>query len=201
MSGARISIWKGWTVLFPLPELPLGSSIDAIEWKYHTINKTILLAKINLKKEQESRIFSKRTGMQIMENGTLHIEDVKDEDSGNYSCTIIFHDQRMWMEQIYLEVLHAKDLTTEPNSKMYTTTFKPSEPSVTETALIAIPVCSALAILLIVATIFIFKCRKKCCCTSDEPIYGNKMVIIQGNKRSQVGRRTPDNKTRERPSN
>lgn len=106
VKGAHISILEGWTVLFPLPELPLGTSIDSIEWKYHTINKTILLAKINLKKEQESRFFSRRTGMQIMENGTLHIEDVNDEDSGNYSCTIIFHDRRMQIEQIYLEVLH-----------------------------------------------------------------------------------------------
>lgn len=106
VKGAHISILEGWTVLFPLPELPLGTSIDSIEWKYHTINKTILLAKINLKKEQESRFFSRRTGMQIMENGTLYIEDVNDEDSGNYSCTIIFHDRRMQIEQIYLEVLH-----------------------------------------------------------------------------------------------
>jgi len=44
--------------------------------------------------------------MQIMENGTLQIEDIKDEDSGNYSCTIIFHDQRIKTEQIFLQVLN-----------------------------------------------------------------------------------------------
>ncbi len=44
--------------------------------------------------------------MRIMKNGTLNIEDVKDEDSGNYTCTIIFHNQKMWIEQIYLQVLH-----------------------------------------------------------------------------------------------
>lgn len=102
VKGAHISILEGWTVLFPLPKLPLGTSIDSIEWKYHTINKTILLAKINLKKEQESRFFSRRTGMQIMENGTLNTEDVKDEDSGNYSCTVISLDRKMWIKQIYL---------------------------------------------------------------------------------------------------
>ncbi|XP_073701101.1 uncharacterized protein [Garra rufa] len=194
--GAHISIMKGWSVMFPLPEPPLGTSINSIEWKYHKVNKTILLAMVNLNKEQESKIFSKRTGMQIMKNGTLHIEDVKDEDSGNYSCTVIFHNHKMRIERIYLQVLDVEDLTTEPNSIMYTTTFKPSEPSFTETALIAIAVCSAFAVLLIVATILIFKCRKKCCLTSDEPIYVNKMVITQGNKRSQVGRMMPDNKNR-----
>ncbi|XP_026074816.1 uncharacterized protein LOC113053760 [Carassius auratus] len=193
--GAQISTWEGWTVLFPLPELPPETSIDSVEWKYHTIHKTILLGTINLMKKQQLRNFSKRTGMKIMENGTLYIEDVKDEDSGNYSCTIILHDRKMWIEQIYLEVLHAKEVTTEPNSKMYTT-FKPSVPSITVTALIAISVCSALAILTTVATIFIFKCAKKCCHTSDEPIYANKMVIIEENKRSQVDRRTADNTTR-----
>ncbi|KAF4109361.1 hypothetical protein G5714_010434 [Onychostoma macrolepis] len=111
--------------------------------------------------------------MRIMKNGTLNIEDVKDEDSGNYTCTIIFDDHKMRIERIYLQVLH--DSTTEPNSIMYTTTCTSSEPRVTETALIAIPVCSALAILLIVATIFIFKCRRKCCNTSVEPIYINKI--------------------------
>ncbi|KAI2645661.1 Tyrosine-protein kinase-like otk [Labeo rohita] len=187
---------KGWTVLFPLPECPPGTSINSVEWKYHTINGTILLAKINLNEEQKSKIFSKRTGIQIMENGTLHIEDVKDEDSGNYSCTIISHDQRMHIERIYLQVLDVENLTTEPNSIKYATTFKPSEPSVIETTLITIPVCSALGIILIVATVLIFKCRKKCRHTSDEPIYVNKVVTIQGNKRSQVGRRMPDNKNR-----
>ncbi len=44
--------------------------------------------------------------MRIMKNGTLNIEDVKDEDSGNYTCTIIFRDQKMRIEQIYLQVLH-----------------------------------------------------------------------------------------------
>ncbi|KAK7153793.1 hypothetical protein R3I94_007223 [Phoxinus phoxinus] len=114
--------------------------------------------------------------MQIMENGTLHIEDIKDEDSGNYSCTIIFYDQRMETEQFFLQLLKAEDLKTEPpNSTLYTTTLKPSvETRIPGTALIAIPVCSAFAIILIVAAIFIFKCRKKCCCTSEEPIYANK---------------------------
>lgn len=106
VKGAHISVLKGWTVMFPLPELQLGTSINSIEWKYHTIDKTILLAKINLNKQQESKMFSRRTGMRIMKNGTLNIEDVKDEDSGNYTCTIIFHNQKMWIEQIYLQVLH-----------------------------------------------------------------------------------------------
>lgn len=84
-----VAILKGWTVMFPLPELPLGTSINSIEWKYHT-------------REQRSRIYSKRTGMQIMENVTLNTEDVKDEDSGNYSCTVISLDRKMWIKQIYL---------------------------------------------------------------------------------------------------
>ncbi|XP_056098201.1 uncharacterized protein LOC130076917 isoform X2 [Rhinichthys klamathensis goyatoka] len=122
--GIHTSTWKGQTVIFHLHEFSL-ETIHLIEWKYHTINQTILLARINLN-EKRSKMFSKRTGMQIMENGTLQIEDIKDEDSGNYSCTIIFHDQRMKTEQIFLQVLN--DLKTEPpNSTLYTTTLKPSE--------------------------------------------------------------------------
>lgn len=99
----HISIIKGWNLIFPLPELPLN--VNNIEWKYHPVKKTnILLATINLK-TQQTKLFSKRAGMQIMENGSLHIEDVKDEDSGNYSCTIIFNDRRMQIEHIYLQVL------------------------------------------------------------------------------------------------
>jgi len=104
VKGIHTSISEGHSVRFHLQEFSLGT-IDLIEWKYHTINRTILLASINLHKKH-SKIFGKRTGMQIMENGTLQIEDIKDEDSGNYSCTIIFHDQRIKTEQIFLQVLN-----------------------------------------------------------------------------------------------
>ncbi|XP_067299505.1 uncharacterized protein [Pseudorasbora parva] len=168
--GIHTSILKGQTVIFPLPKFPMRT-IHSIEWKYHTINQTILLARINLN-TQHSKLFRKRTGMQMMENGTLQIENIKDEDSGNYSCTIIFDDQRMHIEQIFLQVFN--DLKNEPpNSTLCTSTLEPSETHVHATALITISVCTALPIILI-ATIFIFKCRKKCCCTSEEPIYANK---------------------------
>lgn len=108
VKGVHTSILKGQTVIFPLPEFP-SKTIHSVEWKYHTINITFLLAKIDLNK-QDPKIFSKRTGMQIMENGTLYIEDIKDEDSGNYSCTIIFNDQKMQTEQIFLQVYNGNFL-------------------------------------------------------------------------------------------
>ncbi|KAI7808345.1 hypothetical protein IRJ41_002578 [Triplophysa rosa] len=177
--GKLINIKRGSTLTFPLPEIPEGTSINEIEWKYYS-NKTILLARIFLNKSQESKIYSRRTGVQTTDNGTLSMEDIKDEDSGNYSCTIIFQDHRTQTHHIYLQVLH--DQYPEQHSPVQNSTSKPADPHDPDISLIAIPVCSALSVILIVAIIVIFWCRKKCCCTSKEPIYINKDVVRKTRK-------------------
>lgn len=88
MTVTERSVQEGETFIFHLPNLESGRSV---EWKQ--MNK--LLAIISLDNPNNTVILQQGHRHQFMQNGSVVIRDVKQEDTGNYTCKIIFKDNKI----------------------------------------------------------------------------------------------------------
>lgn len=154
------SVQEGETFIFHLPNIESGRSV---EWKQ--MNK--LLAIISL--DNNTVIFQQGRRHQFMQNGSVVIRDVKQEDTGNYTYNIIFKDKKI---QSHILSLTLYSETTE-QSPTYNSTFITSVPPALNKVQIAIIISSLGSLLLLGGVIVIvLKCRRKRR-TQEEPIYSN----------------------------
>ncbi|XP_017325499.1 uncharacterized protein LOC108266545 isoform X1 [Ictalurus punctatus] len=170
------SVQEGETFIFHLPNIESGRSV---EWKQ--MNK--LLAIISL--DNNTVIFQQGRRHQFMQNGSVVIRDVKQEDTGNYTYNIIFKDKKI---QSHILSLTLYSETTE-QSPTYNSTFITSEtteqsPTYNSTFITSVPpalnkvqiviIISSLGSLLLLGgvIVIVLKCRRKRR-TQEEPIYSN----------------------------
>lgn len=90
---------EGETFIFHLPNIESGRSV---EWKQ--MNK--LLAIISL--DNNTVIFQQGRRHQFMQNGSVVIRDVKQEDTGNYTYNIIFKDKKIQSHILSLTLYSGK---------------------------------------------------------------------------------------------
>ncbi|XP_053089950.1 uncharacterized protein LOC128318315 [Pangasianodon hypophthalmus] len=175
IEGENITEWsvqEGKNFTFHLPNVESDRvHISSVEWKQRDRNK--MLAIFRLDSANETVIFQQGSRLQFMQNQSIVIRGVKQEDTGNYTCKVIFKDGKIQTHNISLTVYSGNTEQTPT----YNTTSTTSVPQALNTLQIVI---SALGGLLLLGSviIIILKCRRKCAkgalnCTKDEPIYMN----------------------------
>ncbi|GAA6088917.1 uncharacterized protein LOC113661251 isoform X1 [Tachysurus ichikawai] len=87
------SVLEGEKFIFHLPNVESDTDISSVEWKQRDRNK--LLARISLDNANETIKFWQESRFQFMQNGSMIIRDVKREDTGNYTCKIIFKNNKI----------------------------------------------------------------------------------------------------------
>ncbi|KAK2849707.1 hypothetical protein Q7C36_008490 [Tachysurus vachellii] len=141
------SVLEGKKFIFHLPNVESDTDISAVEWKLADRNK--LLAHISLDNANKTIRFWEESRFQFMQNGSMIIRDVKQEDTGNYTCKIIFQNNTI---EIYIISLTLYSV----DQGLY---------------IVLIPVTGGFLLLGSVIVILL-KCRRKSS-TLDEPIYMN----------------------------
>lgn len=109
MNVTERSVQEGETFIFHLTNEE--SDISSIEWKQMDRNK--LLALISLDNANNTFIFSKENRVHFMQNGSIIIRDVKQEDTGNYTFKIIFKNNKIETYIISLSLYSGKYLLTK----------------------------------------------------------------------------------------
>ncbi|XP_053482123.1 uncharacterized protein LOC128608448 [Ictalurus furcatus] len=177
------SVQEGETFIFHLPNLESGRSV---EWKQ--MNK--LLAIISLDNPNNTVILQQGHRHQFMQNGSVVIRDVKQEDTGNYTCKIIFKDNKI---ETHILSLTLYSETTE-QSPTYNSTSTTSVPPALNKLQIVIMISSLGGLLLLGGVIVVvLKCRRKRQ-TREEPIYSNTYYRREGNPRTCGKKVTGDQK-------
>ncbi|TSM60518.1 hypothetical protein Baya_8590 [Bagarius yarrelli] len=92
MNITERSVQEGEKFILYLPNVDT-SNISSVEWKQMERDK--LLAYISLDNATNTVIFWQRSGLEFMANGSIVIQEVKEEDTGNYTCNIIFKDGKI----------------------------------------------------------------------------------------------------------
>lgn len=177
------SVQEGETFIFHLPHMESGRSV---EWKQ--MNQ--LLAIIILDNPNKTVIFHQGHRLQFMQNGSIVIRDVKQEDTGNYTCTIIFKDNKIHTHILSL-TLYPETTEQSPTYNSMSTTSVP----LTLNKLHIVIVISSLGGLLLlgIVIIIVLKCRRKRR-TWEEPIYSNTYHRRKGNPRTCGNKVTGDQK-------
>ncbi|XP_047670467.1 uncharacterized protein LOC113661251 isoform X2 [Tachysurus fulvidraco] len=157
------SVLEGKKFIFPLPNVTSDTDISSVEWKQRDRNK--LLALISLDNANKTIIFCQESRFQFMQNGSMIIRDVKQEDTGNYTCKIIFKNNKIEIYIISLTLYSENTEQTPIHNSTSTTTVDQG------LYIVLIPVTGGFLLLGSVIVILI-KCRKKSS-TLDEPIYMN----------------------------
>ncbi|XP_060733378.1 uncharacterized protein LOC132850733 [Tachysurus vachellii] len=157
------SVLEGKKFIFHLPNVESDTDISAVEWKLADRNK--LLAHISLDNANKTIRFWEESRFQFMQNGSMIIRDVKQEDTGNYTCKIIFQNNTIEIYIISLTLYSENTEQTPTHDSTSTTTVDQG------LYIVLIPVTGGFLLLGSVIVILL-KCRRKSS-TLDEPIYMN----------------------------
>ncbi|KAF5889457.1 pregnancy-specific glycoprotein 22-like [Clarias magur] len=101
-----MSAQDGETFTFHLPNVTSnGSDIQSIEWKQTDKNKLLAIIK---PQNGNPVIIHQDNRFQFMQNGSISIREVKQEDTGNYTCKIIYKNGTIKEHNISLTLSSGK---------------------------------------------------------------------------------------------